>query len=586
MLVLSKETDQSLSAFLKEQGTLTPEQYDQAVAQISSGKSIIEFSVEQNFITEDSIADTFVKAYSIEKIDLQMQLTIDRPMKEELTDHFIVKNRIVPLKMEGDILTIVIADTEAYKNIETVRTITKKELKICVTTLSSLEQYMRKITAKTGGQAAIQDDGSNDVLSPKDAFMQALATEEESGNSDKPKTFISTGSDVIDFVNNVIENAISMTVSDIHIELFTSTARVRYRCDGVLKAIDEYADFLVKNYSAITTRIKILSSLDISERRLPQDGGISFDMGDRMVDLRVSILPTSHGERIVMRIIDQSAADFSLEQLGLSEDIYKAVCKAADSPQGMILVTGPTGSGKSTSLYAMVKRLNTPDINVMTAEDPVEYDLTGIGQVKVKDSIGLTFSAALRSFLRQDPEVIMVGEIRDKDTGDIAIKASLTGHLVLSTLHTNDAPSTITRLINMGVPNYMLTSSLTLVMAQRLARKLCEHCKEPDPEATEAALRAIGFSEEESKTVKAMVGKGCDKCAGMGAKGRRAIHEVLVITRAVKDVVLNNGNDVDIKKAAVEKDGFIDMQTVGRRLIAEGIIGLTEYKRVLAVEDL
>ncbi|MDA0781648.1 MAG: GspE/PulE family protein [Rickettsiales bacterium] len=432
------------------------------------------------------------------------------------------------------------------------------------------------------------------ILSPKEAFQQALSM----GDSDGPKIggqanhsaeLASCGSNVIDFVSNVIENAITLGISDIHFEPFDNTARLRYRGDGILREVPELSDFLHENYSAVSTRVKILSSLDISERRLPQDGAIQYDykQGTDLVNLRVSILPTTCGERIVMRVMDKSALNMPIDKLGFSEDCQKKLLKAIKSPQGMILVTGPTGSGKSTTLYAVLNALNSPEVNLMTAEDPVEFDVEGIGQVHVKDSIGLTFTAALRSFLRQDPEVIMVGEIRDKDTGDIAVKASLTGHLVLSTLHTNDAPSTVTRLINMGIPAYLITSSLTLVVAQRLARKICTECKIEDPEGKREQLLALGFTEEElaDGSVKAYKGKGCSACMDTGSKGRRAIHEVLVVTRNLKEAILAGANDLELGTVAKNKDGFESMQDVGKRLIKEGILTIEEFKRVLMVED-
>nr|WP_269460035.1 ATPase, T2SS/T4P/T4SS family [Polynucleobacter necessarius] len=274
----------------------------------------------------------------------------------------------------------------------------------------------------------------------------------------------------------------------------------------------------------MTTRIKIMASLDISERRLPQDGAIVTSLpNNRDIDLRVSVLPTVFGERVVMRILDREGVSFDLDKLGFPEKEFKDVTSAIDASQGMVLVTGPTGSGKSTTLYGALRRLNKPDINILTAEDPVEFTVEGIGQVQIRDDIGLTFSQALRSFLRQDPEVILVGEVRVKDTADISIKASLTGHLVLSTLHANDAISTIVRLVNMGIPGYLIGAALTLVIAQRLARKICTHCKQEDHGDHLASLLDIGFTSEEAANLKLYVGKGCEKCNHTGYKGRQGI---------------------------------------------------------------
>ncbi len=341
---------------------------------------------------------------------------------------------------------------------------------------------------------------SNKLSTPNLATnLKTINPISQQNNSSQPQD--AETSNVISFVNNVIENAVTLKVSDIHIEPYKESARIRYRRDGGLKEIEEYKNFLYQNYSAITTRVKILASLDISERRLPQDGAISFPYQGSTVDIRVSVLPTGSGERVVMRLMDKSSLTLPLDKLGFPEYSLPKIRKAINSPQGMILVTGPTGSGKSTTLYAILNELNKQDVNILTAEDPVEFEVHGIGQVHVKESIGLSFSSALRSFLRQDPEVIMVGEIRDKETGDIAVKAALTGHLVLSTLHTNSAPSTITRLINMGIPGYLIAPSLNLVIAQRLARVNCQNCLVEDKIDIDL-LRSLGFAEEELNNIK------------------------------------------------------------------------------------
>jgi len=435
--------------------------------------------------------------------------------------------------------------------------------------------------------------GDKNILSPKEAFKKALSQSQNADESalpaEKNKNLaaeeVTHGASIIEFVDNVIENAISLGASDIHVEPYQESARLRVRCDGALQEVQEFGKFLFENYSAITTRIKILSSLDISERRLPQDGALRFSHNNEEVDLRVSVLPTLFGERIVMRVMDKKSLQTPLDHLGFTEDSYKKLIKAINSPQGMILVTGPTGSGKSTTLYAVLNALNKSDLNILTAEDPVEFGIVGIGQVHVRETIGLSFSASLRSFLRQDPEIVMVGEIRDVDTGEIAVKASLTGHLVLSTLHTNDAPGTITRLINMGIPNYLITSSLTLVIAQRLARKICESCKIEDTDQIRERLMSIGFPENEAGNTKVLKGKGCDKCFNSGYKGRRAIHEVLVITSTIKEAILKGATNFELRKVAQEKDNFKTMQDTGRNLLIQGIISIDEYQRVLMVED-
>ena len=326
-----------------------------------------------------------------------------------------------------------------------------------------------------------------------------------------------------------------------------------------------------------------MGKLDIAERRLPQDGAINFKIEGKVVDLRLSILPTANNERIVMRVLNKDAGDITLEQLNFEDQDLKSLRKAIHSTQGLILVTGPTGSGKSTTLYSILKEVSKPHLNILTAEDPVEYELDGVGQVQIKDDIGLTFASALRSFLRQDPEIILVGEMRDKETVDIGLKAALTGHLVFSTLHTNDAPSTITRLQNMGTPDYLISAACQLVVAQRLARKNCKDCKTPDDDVNPKVLQDLGFSAEQASRVKAFKGKGCAKCNDTGYKGRQGIYEILVISKPLKEAILRQATTPELREIAI-KEGFQTMQDMGKRMIASGDLNFREYERVLSSE--
>ena len=326
-----------------------------------------------------------------------------------------------------------------------------------------------------------------------------------------------------------------------------------------------------------------MGKLDIAERRLPQDGAIPFKIDGKVVDLRLSILPTATNERIVMRVLNKDAGDISLEQLNFEDTDLKILRKAIHSTQGLVLVTGPTGSGKTTTLYSILKEVSQPHLNILTAEDPVEYELDGVGQVQIKDDIGLNFSAALRSFLRQDPEIILVGEMRDKETVDIGLKAALTGHLVFSTLHTNDAPSSITRLQNMGTPDYLISAACSLVLAQRLARKNCTECREPDPDVTPKVLADFGFTPEQASRANAVKGKGCPKCKDSGYKGRMGIYEVLNVTKAIKEAILAKATTPELKAIAV-KEGFRTMHDMGRELILSGDLNFREFDRVLTME--
>ena len=391
---------------------------------------------------------------------------------------------------------------------------------------------------------------------------------------------------VIDFCDQILNESVISGTSDIHIECFRDFAQVRMRRDGSMQVIDEYSSYLFKHYPGVITRFKILADCDISERRLPQDGAITIKdpMGGKDdIDFRFNIMPTKNGERIVMRILAGNPA-LSLEKLGFDPDDYNKIIDAINAPQGMVLVTGPTGSGKTTTLYGALQEINTPDTCILTAEDPVEYYLEGAGQVQANEKIGLTFSSILRAFLRQDPEVILVGEIRDQETIDIAIKAALTGHLLLSTLHTNDAIATITRIQNMGVPNFMIASALSVVVAQRLARKSCQECLEDDPRATPEELLKMGFAQSELSSFTAKRGKGCKVCGGSGLKGRQGIYEVLRMTKEMEIAILNNKSVEEIEKAA-KTDGFRTMQEIGRDFVKEGILSIEEYANTLQLEN-
>ncbi|MGE5893970.1 MAG: type IV-A pilus assembly ATPase PilB, partial [bacterium] len=381
---------------------------------------------------------------------------------------------------------------------------------------------------------------------------------------------------IVKLVNGIFVNAIKAGASDIHVEPYEHTLRVRYRVDGVMYTV---MNLPTKIKNAITSRIKIMSKLDIAERRLPQDGRIKLKLGKkRDIDFRVSVLPCLFGEKTVLRILDKANLQVDLTKLGFEENALKDFMNAITKPYGMILVTGPTGSGKTTTLYSGLNYLNKPEHNIMTAEDPVEFNFMGINQVHVREEIGLTFASALRSFLRQDPDIIMVGEIRDFETAEIGVKAALTGHLVLSTLHTNDAPSTVTRLLNMGIEPFLVSSSVILIMAQRLCRKMCQQCK-TEEHVPESALINLGFSPEESKIVKAYKGKGCPACNNSGYKGRVALYEVMVLTEEIKELVLEGASSLDIKRQAI-KGGMKTLRMSGMTKVKEGVTSIEEVLRV------
>ena len=383
---------------------------------------------------------------------------------------------------------------------------------------------------------------------------------------------------VIRLVNLMLMSAIQKGASDIHIEPYEKEFRVRFRIDGILYNVMAPP---MKFRDAITSRIKIMSKLDIAEKRLPQDGRIKIrfavDGATKEIDFRVSCLPTLFGEKIVLRLLDKDKLMLDMTKLGFEAESLSKLENAISKPWGMVLVTGPTGSGKTNTLYSSIAKINTMETNIMTAEDPVEFNLVGVNQVQVRENIGLNFAAALRSFLRQDPNIILVGEIRDFETAEIAVKASLTGHLVLSTLHTNDAPGTISRLMNMGIEPFLVASSVNLICAQRLVRRICTQCKEDHPTPPEAMTNA-GFTPEESKTVMPKRGKGCERCNGTGYKGRVGLYEVMEITEELRELILVGASALELKRKAVD-EGMITLRRSGLRKVMEGVTTIEEVAR-------
>ena len=524
------------------------------------GKTKIETAIELNLTNEEKISKLLANSYSLETVDLN-QKKIDEKLKKILDLRFIEENHLVPFEISGSTLKIAIPDGSKLSLMKNLKTMTKMEPELYAAPISDIYNFTERFKKL-----------ENKKISPTNVKVEKIKK-----NDDE---LIEVGSEVIVFGNKLITEAINLGASDIHIECFRDSAQVRFRVDGILRIMNEYSKFLFENYNAVVTRVKIISKLDIAERRIPQDGASTFKSDTKEVDLRVSILPTKNNERIVMRILNKEAGEKKLSELGFESKDLEKLTKAITSPQGMVLVTGPTGSGKTTTLYSVLKHINKPGMNILTAEDPVEYELEGVGQVQVKEAIGYTFEEALRSFLRQDPEVILVGEIRDKATVDIALKASLTGHLVFSTLHTNDAPSSITRLQNMGTPNYLISAALSLIMAQRLARRNCSECREKDENVTPKLLNSIGFLPEQSARATIYKGKGCDQCSNTGYKGRMGVYEILEIDKELKQGILSDLSQAELNGIA-KKNGFKTMQEMGHDLLLSGDMSFSEFERVL-----
>ncbi len=582
MINISRESEINLINILIDQDIISGKDLINIKKVSTEGqKSQLDAVFELNLTDENKILDLLVKEQSLEVVDLASH-SVNDEIKSVLPSNYINMNFIAPFKIEGKILHIAIPDSSKLSLMRNLKTITKMDIELHAAKISEISDFIKKLHAD--GETTIQSiqqknkekiqtfdydvDDSAEVLEEKpEEDIEALENESE----------------VIKFSTAVVAEAIKSGVSDIHIEPYRFTSRVRYRLDGILTEQEHFAKFLHSNYGAVVTRFKIMGKLDIAERRLPQDGAIPFKIDGKVVDLRLSILPTATNERIVMRVLNKDAGDISLEQLNFEEQDLKNLRKAIHGTQGLVLVTGPTGSGKTTTLYSILKEVSKPHLNILTAEDPVEYELDGVGQVQIKDDIGYDFQRALRSFLRQDPEIILVGEMRDKETVDIGLKAALTGHLVFSTLHTNDAPSSITRLQNMGTPDYLISAAVSLILAQRLARKTCPNCRVPDEDITPKALADFGFTVEQASRAKVQKGEGCSQCKDSGYKGRMGIYEILSVSKLIKEAILRKATTPELKEIAM-KEGFRTMQDMGRELILTGDLNFREFDRVLSSE--
>jgi type IV pilus assembly protein PilB len=586
-LTISNNSVTSICGLLVAKGLLKQESLDQAKSSsANSGKNIIGILIENNSTNEEQIAKVIADNNGLPFVSLK-QNDIDVAQTKLLPESFIKTNHVLPYALNKGYVSIAIVDPAAISLAANLKLLTKLQVDFTVTTFTNLSEafewsgFATKPTKPAGNKDSKKKKKTKKWDSENSGDTQYKRDDNEGFELEEDEEI---SSDVEAFVDDVLIKAFHSGSSDIHIERFRDLAQVRFREDGVLTLQNDFTEFLESNYAAVITRLKIMSELNIAEHRLPQDGAISFisKREDIDVDIRLSILPNVRGERCVMRLLRKDSINIDMKKLGFPPREFKLFMDSIQSPQGLILVTGPTGSGKTTTLYAALSEINKPDINILTAEDPVEYELQGIGQTQMKDSIGFDFATALRSFLRQDPDVVLVGEIRDKETSEIAIKAALTGHLVLSTLHTNDAVNTISRLINMGVPSYLIASALTLIIAQRLGRKICMDCKIEDDKITPEHLTSIGFTTDKASRTKVYKGKGCSKCKDTGCKGRQGIYEILEISENMENAILQNKNTNELKVIAA-KDKFVTMQEMGRSYLVEGVISFEEFERVLAV---
>jgi type IV pilus assembly protein PilB len=592
-----------LGRLMVNSGLITEEQLQRALlTQKRQGGRLGSLLVSLKYLSEEKLLEFLSKQYGIPSVDLAKQ-EIDLTVVKLIQSNVAQKYLLIPFKRSGGTLSVAMVDPTNVLAVDDIKFMTGYAVETHISGESAVLGAIAKYYG-TGGMLERTDQASqvskpSVMLEPKDYTYQEEDTGYQADAGEisivEPEDFDSVvgsalenidvveeqqedlvkevDAPIVKLVNGILVNAVKLGASDVHIEPYETSFRVRYRLDGVMKTA---MNLPLKIKNAAVSRLKIMSKLDIAERRLPQDGRIKLKLGKKKeVDFRVSTLPCLFGEKVVLRILDKGNLTLDLTKLGFERKALDDFNAAINSPYGMVLVTGPTGSGKTTTLYSALSQINTPEINIMTAEDPVEYNLMGINQVQMKDDIGLNFAAALRSFLRQDPDVIMVGEIRDFETAEIGVKAALTGHLVLSTIHTNDAPSTINRLLNMGIEPFLVASSVILILAQRLARKICAQCKNPDPSVPVEALVRAGFRKEDLNGWTPQKGKGCELCSGTGYKGRVALYEVMPIGEQIRELILQGATSDDIKKKAISL-GVKTLRMSGLAKVKEGVTTLEE----------
>jgi type IV pilus assembly protein PilB len=570
-----------IGELLLKERRITPEQLQEGLAYHKAhGGKLGSALVKLGFVKGEDITALLSRQYGVPSIDLP-QFEIDAAVIKMIPVETAQKYQVIPVSRTGATLTIAMTDPTNVFAMDDIKFMTGYNVDPVVASESGVLEAIQKYYAnavKPESETALEMASRvlDEMPIAGDADVEVIGDLEEISVN----ALLKQGEEapIIRLVNVLLMSAMQKGASDIHIEPYEKEYRVRYRLDGVLYTIMNPS---MKFRDAIASRLKIMAKLDIAEKRLPQDGRIKIRYNDhgrsKDIDFRVSVLPTLFGEKIVMRLLDRETLMLDMTRLGFAPEPLARYEAAIQRPWGMVLVTGPTGSGKTNTLYSSISRLNTPETNIMTAEDPVEFNLVGINQVQIRENIGLTFAAALRAFLRQDPNIILVGEIRDFETAEIAVKAALTGHLVLSTLHTNDAPSTISRLMNMGIEPFLVSSSVNLICAQRLVRRVCAACAQPAPVPSQALAKA-GFSPEDARTVVPQHGAGCEKCSNTGYKGRVGLYEVMDISESLKELVLVGASSQELRRKAIE-EGMITLRQSGIEKIKAGVTTMEEVLR-------
>lgn len=567
---------EGLGELLVRERVISLAQLEDAAEEIKrTGESLGSALAKLGHVEETKLVDFLSRQYGVPSVDLE-QLDVPTDVVSLIPKDVAERHGLVPIDVQGNSIIVAMTDPSNIYAMDDIKFLTGYNVEAVVTTESAMTTALEKFYESSGDEEFGMSMLLGDMMSEFDDVDYVAEDKGSSAINVEELEAQSNVAPVVRLVNLILVDAVRRGASDIHVEPYEKEFRVRYRIDGVLYEIMRPP---MKLRNALISRLKIMSELDIAERRLPQDGRIKLVMSrTKEVDFRVSVLPCLFGEKVVLRLLDKSNLQLDMTKLGFEPEPLRLFKEAVHSPWGMVLVTGPTGSGKTTTLYSGLAELNTPTENISTAEDPVEFNLMGINQCQMNEGVGLNFAAALRSFLRQDPDIIMVGEIRDFETAEIAIKAALTGHLVLSTLHTNSAPATINRLLNMGVEPFLVTSSLNLVLAQRLARAVCSSCAVPDPECTKEVLLDLGCTEEQAESAECMVGEGCQVCGDTGCKGRRGIYEVMPMYDELKEAVLQGYSAMELKREAIRL-GMISLRGAALQKMVTGHIPKKEVLR-------
>ncbi|MGD0745469.1 MAG: ATPase, T2SS/T4P/T4SS family [Verrucomicrobiota bacterium] len=558
---MPEEISSALLSLVKEQGLIDDLQYEEVVAELKrTGKPVIEVLQDFGVMKLDDILHVMATNLGTEVVSLR-----DREFPPELVQTIPAKvarmYHCVPVALKGSTVQMALADPLDPAQADEIQFASRHDVQVVVADPAEIEKALDRLYGQE------ENENFSEILKELGADTDIAREVSEAGASDNEKlvTELANEAPIVKFVNLVLQQAIQDRASDIHFEPFETEFRIRYRVDGALYEMSPPPKHLAL---PVISRLKVMSNLNISERRLPQDGRINYAVGTRQIDLRVSTLPTQFGESLVLRVLDRSAVNLELESLGIPKHVYEFMTEVIQRPNGIVIVTGPTGCGKTTTLYSCLRRVNAIDSKLLTAEDPVEYDIEGIMQVAINEAVGMTFGKALRSFLRQDPDIIMVGEMRDLETAQISIQASLTGHLVMSTLHTNDSAGAVTRMIDMGVEPFLISSTLMAVLAQRLVRTTCKNCKTPF-EPTEDQLALLNLSPHDLGDKLFHYGRGCSACNDTGYRGRKGIFELLVISEAIRALINERAPTVVLRQKAVEL-GMVPLREDGLRSIFEG----------------